>query len=219
MIKEFTYQLPDEIYIDSFSQNKTINLKYEGPDLVQVLVNKTSGIISGVNPDNYNPDFFDLIDVSAEDNPEICYFLLNSSDNYEYEYVDEIMENGDVYKKVLNPTLQDCYELSFDLDKKIFNLNLITKKVEYDSFRLYLMSIRNKLNFILSNEEGKKEKGENLDVSEEMLSMVSEVSSSIDDLMNSDFVFMSWKYIDFDSAYKSLFPLSSEIKNLLENYQ
>lgn len=220
MIKTFSYPIPDELYVDSFGEGKSITLSYDGPESIKVLVDKNINIISGLNPETYDQDAYNLLTVDAEKQPEICYLLTNPSDtSYEYEYQEEVMENGDVYTKILNPIISDAYDVVYDTENDSLKLELIVKVTESNFVTLNLKSIKNKLNFILSNEEGKKEKNEELDVSEEILSKVTEVANSIDTYIESDRIFMSWKYTNFDTILESLFPIPTEIKDLLNNYK
>lgn len=220
MIKTFSYPIPDELYVDSFGEGKSITLSYDGPESITVLVDKNINIISGLNPETYDQDAYNLLTVDAEKQPEICYLLMNPSDtSYEYEYQEEVMENGDVYTKILNPIISDAYDVVYDTENDSLKLELIVKVTESNFVTLNLKSIRNKLNFILSNEEGKKEKNEELYVSEEILSKVTEVANSIDTYIESDRIFMSWKYTNFDTILESLFPIPTEIKDLLNNYK
>ena len=211
--------MPDELYIDSFKEGKEILLTYDGPEHINVLVNKVSNEVSGLNPETFDEDSFDLIEVDVEKFPEIGYFLLNSSDSHEYEYEDEIMENGDIYKKVLNPTIHDAYCIVYDSENELFKLDLIVKTIEENFVNLNLTYIKNKLKFVLSNEEGKKQKNEDLDVSEELLSEVSKVVEDIDTYIQSNKTVMSWKYTNFDNVVDILLPISDQIKDLVKNYQ
>ena len=219
MIKTFSYRMPDELYIDSFKEGKEILLTYDGPEHINVLIHKVYNTISGLNPETFDEDSFDLIEVDAEKFPEIAYFLLNSSDSHEYEYEEEIMENGDVYEKVLNPTIHDAYCIVYDSENELFKLDLIVKTIEENFVNLNLTYIKNKLKFVLSNEEGKKEKNEDLDVSEELLSEVSKVVEDIDTYIQSNKTVMSWKYTNFDNVIDILLPISDQIKDLVKNYQ
>ena len=219
MIKTFSYRMPDELYIDCFKEGKEILLTYDGPEHINVLVNKVSNAVSGLNPETFDEDSFDLIEVDVEKFPEIGYFLLNSSDSHEYEYEDEIMENGDIYKKVLNPTIHDAYCIVYDSENQVFKLDLIVKTTEANFVTINLTYIINKLKFVLSNEEGKKQKNEDLDVSEELLSEVSKVVEDIDTYIQSNKTVMSWKYTNFDNVVDILLPISDQIKDLVKNYQ
>jgi hypothetical protein len=222
MVKNFSYPIPDEIYVNSFIDGKEIFLAYDGPDSIDILVDKNTNAISGINPETYDQNIYDLVTVYAEKNPEICYYILNPPSNeyeYEYEYEDEIMENGDIYKKIINPQIQDLYEVVYDRETNSFRLDLIVKVIDNNFITSGLMSIKNRLNFILSNEKGKLEKQENLDISEELFSQIPEIIEDIENYINQNNIFMDWKYTNFDNILDILFPISEEIKELLATYQ
>jgi hypothetical protein len=219
MIKTFSYPMPDELYINSFDEGKEISLTYDGPKYINVLVHTPTGIINGINPEHYDVDSCSLIKINAEQQPEICYYLTNLLENHEYEYEEEIMENGDIYQKIKNPTLLDCYDAVYDSELKSIKLNVIAKNNLDNYVTLNLTAIRNRLGFILSNEEGKKEKGEDQDVSLDLLDQISEVVKDIDKYIEENPYFMSWKYTNFDNVLESVFPIPEKIQDLLKNYQ
>jgi hypothetical protein len=219
MIEKFSYPMPNELYIDSFTEGKKLSLTYDGLEYVTVLVNKLTGIISGINPETYDKDVYDLIKVSAKKSPEICYFLTNSSDSHEYEYEDELMENGDIYKKIVNPTLHDAYTIFHDFESNSLKLNLIVKVNSNNFLTLNLIALQNRLKFILSNEEGKTEQGVEQDVSFELLDEISEIIKNIDNYIEKNPYFMEWKYTNFENIMETFFPISDKVQTLLKNYQ
>lgn len=220
MIKNFSYPLPDEIYINSFTENKKISLRYDGPEKINVLVDKNINNICGIDPETYDHDIYNLIEVDANEYPEICYFLLNSpNNNGNIVYEDEIMENGDIYKKNINPTIHDVYEIVYDKETNTFKLDLIVKESNDNFLTSSLDQIKNRLNFIILNEEGKREKQEELSISEPLLVEISEVILNIDNFLKENNSFMSWKYTNFDTVVESFFPIEEHILELIKNYQ
>jgi hypothetical protein len=218
MKKNFSYLMPDELYIDSFNEEKKISLTYNGPEYITVLIDKLTGIVSGINPETYDENVYDLIEVSAKNSPEICYFLMNSSDLHKYEYEDELMENGDIYKKIKNPTLRDAYYSSYDSESNSIKLNLIVKTHLDNVLTLELRSIQNRLKFILSNEEGKNEKGEDQEVASDLLDEILEIVENIDNCIEKNFHFMEWKYSNFENIIETFFPIPDKVKKLLQDY-
>ncbi len=218
MKKDFSYLLPDELFVDSFLLNKKFSATYDGPSTVKVLINKNTGELSGIEPESYNQDYYELIEIDASENPEISYFILNSSDSHEYQYEEEIMINGDIYQKVLNPTIHDAYTIYFDLSKRIFQLNLIVKTSENNFITNNLSTLKNRLNFILMNEE-KKEQNQPLDVSETTINLISNFIKEIDNEIEKNSIFMDWKYTNFDNILDCILTIPEDIKNLLNTYQ
>lgn len=219
MLKEFSYPLPDELFLNSFTENKVFSSIYDGPEKINVLVDKITSVISGIDPDDYNSDYYNLIEVNASINPEIAYFLLNSKEDYEYEYEEEILENGDIYNKILNPHITDAYVLVFNLEENRFELDLIVKINEYNYVVSHFQAIRNRLNFIVMNENGKKDKNEPLDVSDELLTKIKETIEDIDNYINSNPIICEWKYTNFNTLPQSILSISTEVETLLNTYQ
>ena len=219
MIKEFSYPLPDELYIDSFDLGKKFFSQYNGPEKISILVDKLTNEVSGINPEMYNAESYDLFEIYSNKNPELSYFIMVSNDSWEYEYEEEIMENGDIYKKIVNPSLRDAYTLEYDREEKEFKLKLIIKTSESNVLVSSLIYFKNKLNYILSHEEGKKGKNEPLLVSEELTEFIKNFIELIDQTINENLLFPSWKYSNFETILESIIPFPNEIKNLLTTYE
>jgi hypothetical protein len=113
------------------------------------------------------------------------YFVENYV--YEYEYEDEIMENGDVYKKPLNPDLKDAYELKFDFDKNDWTLteNIITQENpasnEAKARKNYIEKYSQKYSF-----------GSEIDI------VIENYISELDTFIENNPPLKLWKYINFN---------------------
>lgn len=219
MKKSFSYPLPDELYVDSFDLGKKFSAEYDGPEKLKVLVNKQTREISGVDPESYDSVYFELIEVDSEKTPEVSYYILNSSFGHTYEYEEEVLINGDIYQNPINITIWDAYDLYYDFEKSEFVFELIVKTSPVNYLIRLLGTIKGKLNFILSNEEGKLEKSQDLSVSEETLKLISEFIKKIDICIDENVMFMEWKYTNFDTILESILPIPEELKTLLNTYQ
>lgn len=120
MIKEFTYPLPDELFVEGVSGNNVGTFVYDGPDEFIVEIS-TIGRVKKLNIDpNSNLEERYKKTINATTDTALAhiilssYGMLNNQQEYEYEYEDEIMDNGDVYKKPLNPQLADAYDAVFN---------------------------------------------------------------------------------------------------------
>jgi hypothetical protein len=130
MKKTFTTKVPNSLYSDDFSENKTATFTYEGPDVINVVIDKKMGNI--LNRNFVEGDLFDeenniLVTVDAKVDTNIAYLLLNNTiTNFIFE--DEVLDDGSVYKNRTNPSLHDYYIISeYDLDNKNFKLNSIVR--------------------------------------------------------------------------------------------
>jgi len=133
MIKEFTYPLPDELYVEGISGNNVQTFTYNGPEELYVQINEV-GNVRRINLDsdsNLEESYKKVVDPNIH--PEIAHFLLEilGEVEWEYQYEEEIMENGDVYQNILNPKLSDAYSLRYDYENDEWILSQIVKL--YDS--------------------------------------------------------------------------------------
>lgn len=131
MISTFSYPLPDELYVEGVSGDIVGNFIYDGPETFDVEIDR-SGLVIGIDIQNepeLGPEFRKTIDASTH--TAAAYLLSHYFvDNYtwKYECEDEIMDNGDVYKKLLNPNLGDAYELKFNFETNDWELIQIVKQ-------------------------------------------------------------------------------------------
>lgn len=218
MKKSFSYPLPDELYVESFELKKEFFAEYDGPEKLRVLINKISGEIHNIDPELYDPVYFEVVEVDSTKTPEVSFYILNPAFEHLYEYVEETLVNGDVHKNPINPTIRDAYNLYYDFDKSQFVFFLIIKTSPENYLTGELSAIKSRFNFIITNEEGKKEKNEDLDVSEETLNSISDLVKVIDKCIDENLLFMGWKYINFNNILESVIKIPEQLKDLLNTY-
>jgi hypothetical protein len=218
MKKSFSYPLPDELYVESFELGKKFSAEYDGPEILKVLINKMSGEIQGVDPESYDPVYFDVVEVDSRKTPEVSFYILNPTFEHLYEYVEETLVNGDIYKNITNPTLRDAYNLYYDFHKSKFVFDLIVKTCPENYLTGQLFAIRSRFHFIKTNEEGKKEKNEDLSISEETLNSISDLIQVIDKCIDENVMFMGWKYTNFSNILESVIKIPKQLKDLLNTY-
>lgn len=129
MIKEFTYPLPDELYVEGISGNNVQTFTYNGPEELYIQLN-SEGNVRRINLDsdfNLEESYKKVVDPNIH--PETAHFLLEmlGEVEWEYQYEEEIMENGDVYQNILNPKLSDAYSLRYDYENDDWVLSQIVK--------------------------------------------------------------------------------------------
>lgn len=131
MIATFTYPLPDELYVEGVSGTIVGTYTYDGPETFDVEIDAFGNIVDiDIQRDpEMGPNFRKTI--NASENIEAAYMLSHYFiDDYvwEPEFEDEIMENGDVYKKLTNPRLGDAYQLQYDFQENDWKLIQILKE-------------------------------------------------------------------------------------------
>ena len=115
MIKEFSIPIPNELYIHNYSENKTMNLTYSGPETLYVQVSKT-GTVLNFNEEPPaeldNTDSFSyFVELNCNTHPAVGYWMTTKNDPYEMVFEDEINYDGSIYKKLSNPTIHNYYDL------------------------------------------------------------------------------------------------------------
>lgn len=137
MIVTFSYPLPDELYVEGVSGNVTGTYTYDGPNTFDVEINTLGQVVDiDIQRDpELGSNFRKTID--ATEHPEVAYMFAHYFDE---EYVtpvveteDEIMENGDVYKKPLNPDLKDAYNVVYDFNDNDWKFQQIIKQQDNPS--------------------------------------------------------------------------------------
>lgn len=190
MIVTFSYPLPDELFVEGVSGEVTGTYTYNGPKTFDVHINSL-GFIEDIDVQNdpeLGPDYRKKIDASK--NPEVAYILSHYFvDNYvwEYEYEDEIMENGDVYKKPLNPNLKDAYDLIFDFDKDDWKLEQIIKLQDNPSAQVAKARKREIEKYSLKYSFG-----------DEIDALIEDYILTLDEFIENNPPLKTWKYINFD---------------------
>lgn len=130
MEKTFNKAVPDELYIDSFAQNKTTSYTYTGPETVKVIVDRIYGGVQHVllpgELDTHNQELSTVITVDANTATDVAYFLTNPiSGTRQFETED--LPGDYTYQKLTNPTIRDYYQINYDFDTNMWNWKLITK--------------------------------------------------------------------------------------------
>jgi hypothetical protein len=209
MIVTFTYPLPDELYVEGVSGSIVETYTYDGPETFDVHIEPITGNVLDIDvqndPEN-GPEFRKTIDASK--NIEAAYMLSHYFiDNYiwEYEYEDEIMDNGDVYKRLTNPNLTDAYQLRYDFDTNDWKLIQILKQqdnpaaLEAKARKEYIEKYALKYSF-------------GAEIDNLMEEYISELNSFIEENPS----LKTWKYINFDFKSVPKIPalISIEISKL-----
>lgn len=120
MQKEFTVNIPDELWVDSWENELTTTYTYEGPQNFYLGVDDNNSIayVKHGDLDSEADPFTEEeaagynwhITVDADVNPEFAWFLYHQAD-VEYVHEDVANHDGSTYSKITNPTLREYYTL------------------------------------------------------------------------------------------------------------
>ena len=112
--QSFTYALPEENYVAGISTTKTASYTYIGPDEFDVELDGDGYII------NFDTTAYPSLDrkktINATDSSQlpVAYLARGHVDEEGFtwteEFTEETQSNGDVYKRLSNPDMDDVYQ-------------------------------------------------------------------------------------------------------------
>ena len=199
MIKEFTYPLPDELYIEGVSGKIKGSFTYDGPDSITVFLEE-SGEVRYIEPritDDMDPNLIKQIDPEKDSAAAYLlnhYFLDDISRQYEFEDIE--MENGDIYKNPINPDLTDAYELVYNFDKEEWELKQILRILVDPAVPI----AKERKEYVLKYYE-------KYDFGEDINTKITEYLSKLDNIIDNPQLLMPWKYINIPKRDVPKIPL------------
>lgn len=133
MLKDFSIAVPDELYIDDFTGNKTLSLTYDGPDTLTVKVDTEGNFLGLAITGEVLPDNCFYVEVNADKDTSVAYFALHQGELCQYIFGQETMENGEIHQYITNPRLEDYYRLLYKKDENnvfVWKFSVITRRRE-----------------------------------------------------------------------------------------
>lgn len=166
MQKQFSIEVPDEIWVNSWEDSRTETYTYDGPETVYALIGTTNDIhtVSLEEPQDI-PAGYSVVAVNADQYPERAQMIVETFTEHEYTFEDEENFDGSIYERITNPRLQDYFELTYtpianDLDRELglvldpIYKNLWTPALGEARSRLeYVQKYNNKYDFETADQE------------------------------------------------------------------
>lgn len=117
MEKTLTIPVPNELWVDDFSENKTEQFNYSGPSkiwfIIQNLEIKTIvSRISATEPILQSNEIAVPIEIASATDTELAAAIILQPDSTPYQYVKQTNYDGSIYYKISNPKLSDYYSVS-----------------------------------------------------------------------------------------------------------
>lgn len=207
--QEFTYALPDELWVEGFSNSLTGTWDYNGPSSIKLYASLEDGSITTTDPTRPLDGNEVEIIIDATVNPEFAdlvahYFI----EDYTFDptFEDVTMDNGDVWKKLTNPRMSDVYELYYDIDTSALALRQIVKSIN-DSGKVVAEARIGKLQAYINDYDF------GTDTNAAMQTYINTLTSFVASYSG----VQSWKYITIPSeqiAPKIPVAIAQEIHNL-----
>jgi protein-tyrosine-phosphatase len=116
MQKQFTVNVPDELWVDSWDNELTATYNYDGPQYFYIAVDNNNSMSDIKEAEPFTEDevakYDYVLTIDAEVNPEIAY-ALHVHEHEAHEFEDVINHDGSIYKRITNPCLKDYFVVDF----------------------------------------------------------------------------------------------------------
>ena len=119
MEKTLTIKIPNELWVNDFSENKTADFTYSGPDKVWFLVEKTgvnvivSPVTYTVEPQVRENQVAVPIEIATATEAELAAAIILQPElvPHQYTHTKQINYDGSIYYAINNPKLNDYYDV------------------------------------------------------------------------------------------------------------
>lgn len=119
MDKEFTIDVPDEIWVDAWDDSNTETYTYVGPETMYVLISDRTDDVSmssesEITVEDGNLDFVVEVDATVDANLPVAHWLHSQSTMHEHTFANETMHDGSVHPGITNPSIHDYFSISYN---------------------------------------------------------------------------------------------------------
>lgn len=130
MEKTVNVKIPNEIWVDDFSANKTATFNYSGPAKIWIIVEEDNTVNSYSETEPVLAMNRSAIEVdiaaASPDKLQAAVFLVMQGAEHTYTYTPETNHDGSTYQRITNPKLNDYYTLRYNPSSG-FELKVIEK--------------------------------------------------------------------------------------------
>lgn len=137
--KEFTVDVPDTWWVNSWDNGDTQTYTYDGPDTLWVAVHlKDDFSIEEVSDSAITRDLpeqeemYEIVELDADANPAVAATLWMSFNDWEYTYTTGTNHDDSTYEEIANPTIKDLYEVKWSIANGL-ELDPIYKQTETEA--------------------------------------------------------------------------------------
>lgn len=143
MEKTVTVKIPNQLWVDDFSANKTAPFVYNGPAKVWLVVQEDNSVQTDYyeqEPTAQPTQKAIEIDIATatQDQLEAATFAVMGSKEHTYTYTPETNHDGSIYQRITNPKLNDYYTLrynpstGFELKTIVKDTTVLNEKIAKD---------------------------------------------------------------------------------------
>jgi len=213
MQKEFTVNIPDELWVDSWEDELTATYTYEGPRYFY------AGLDSGLavhelrygdleseaeafTEEESNKYAFTVI-IDADVNPELAH-MIYVHDHEDHVFEDIANHDGSIYKKITNPCLKDIYSLEWRMTNTADAAEAYLEPI-YKNTELVLHKIaKSRLNILKKYDNA-------YDFDTEDQAKVDAAIATFNTYLESIATAYPWKYISVDETEIPKIPASLQL--------
>ncbi len=119
MNKEFTINVPDEIWVNAWDDSNTETYTYVGPETIYVLISDRTDDVSmssesEITVEDGNLDFVVEVDATVDANLPVAHWLHSQGTEIEHTFANETMHDGSVYSGIANPAIHDYFSIAYN---------------------------------------------------------------------------------------------------------
>lgn len=201
MEKTFTVNVPDDLWVDSWDQNKEQTYTYNGPETIYVVVQLTEDfpiiewsedpILREVDPNKQQ-----IIELDANEQTAIAYYYYHNADEWEYEYTTITNHDGSTHEEYTNPTLEDIYQVVYSIQDG-FVLSPIIRETETEAEKI----AKGRLTYVQKYKNA-------YDFDEDVTEVINTFESNINDYLDTMATVYPWRYVNIDTTEIPKIPAS-----------
>ena len=119
MDKEFTVNVPDEIWVNAWDDSNTETYTYVGPETMYILISDRTDDVSMSSespitiPDG-SLDFVIEVDATVDANLPVAHWLHSQGADHEHTFTNETMHDGSVHPGIANPSIHDYFSIAYN---------------------------------------------------------------------------------------------------------
>jgi hypothetical protein len=111
--KEYTVNVPDELWVDSWDNNNTATYTYEGPATVYATIRGDGISTVSVEPINAEEHPGErVIEIDANVQPDVADWIHPTPEDFSHTHTTETNPDGSTWERITNPGIRDWFELA-----------------------------------------------------------------------------------------------------------
>jgi len=214
MQKEFTVNVPDELWVDSWDDSLTATYTYEGPQYFYIgfdsnfsaKILPNHAVEPGAETDPFSDEqaanFIEIITLDANENPDIAYMLYAPYvDHDDHTFEDVANHDGSTYKKITNPHMHDYFELRWN--KGVIELPTLHARIKDTSNPLHTTA-KNRLAHIQKYNNA-------YDFSTDDQATIDTAITAFNTYIDTVSTAYRWKYVEYDLTEVPKIPAALQI--------